>query len=124
MLSAKRYSASRGDVTIIPAPAETQYEVGKPLGCTLKKLTAKGSTMTVKWSKTKDEVDGYQIAYSTNKNMTDKTTKKVKANAAKTTKKISGLKQGKTYYVRVRTYVRINGKTIFSSWSNKKKMKL
>ena len=124
VLSAKRYASSRGDVTIKPAPTETKYKVGNPLGCKLKKLTSDGSTLTVKWSKTKDEVDGYQIAYSTTKSMTDKTTKKVKASANKKVKKISGLKQGKTYYVRVRTYVKVNGKTMYSSWSNKKKLKL
>ena len=122
ILSAKRYGTSRGDVTIKPAPEETKYKVANPLGCKLKKLTSEGDTMTVKWSKTKDEVDGYQIACSTKKNMSDKTTKTFKAKAGKTTKKISGLSANKTYYVRVRTYVKVNGKTMYSSWSNKKKI--
>ena len=122
ILSTKRYGTSRGDVTIKPAPTETKYKVSNPMGCKLKKLTSESGTITAKWSKTKDEVDGYQIAYSTKKSMSDKTTKMVKASASKKTKKISGLTTGKTYYVRVRTYVKHDGKKLYSTWSNKKKV--
>ena len=122
VLSAKKYGNSRGDIKINPAPTETEYKVAAPLGAKLKKLSSDGGTMTVKWSKTKDDVDGYQIAYSTKKSMSDKTTKKVKASAKKTGKTIKGLTPNKTYYVRVRTFVKVNGKTMYSSWSNKKKL--
>ena len=52
----------------------------------------------------------------------DSGTEMTSAQGQETTKKISGLSANKTYYVRVRTYVKVNGKTMYSSWSNKKKI--
>lgn len=66
---------------------------------------------------------GYQIKYSTSKNMRN-------AKIVKTTrlyKTIRHLKKGKRYYVRVRAYrtVKVDGvnKTYYSKWSAKKKVK-
>ncbi len=63
---------------------------------------------------------GYQIQYSTDK----KFKKKVKTirtkNTSKTIKKLKGKKK---YYVRVRAYIKQNGKTAYSSWSSKKAIK-
>ncbi|MCC8107038.1 MAG: hypothetical protein LIO99_13740 [Clostridiales bacterium] len=50
-------------------------------------------------------------------------TKKV-SGASKTSVKLSGLKKGKTYYVRIRTYKKVNGKTYYSAWSSKKTVKI
>lgn len=69
---------------------------------------------------------GYQIQYSTKKNMANakKVTVKGSSNTLKT---IRGLSGKKTYYVRVRTYkkVKISGKTktFYKSWSAKKSVK-
>jgi hypothetical protein len=38
-------------------------------------------------------------------------------------KKITGLKAKKTYYVRIRTYKKVDGKTYYSSWSKASKVK-
>ncbi len=65
--------------------------------------------------------DGYQIAYSTSKKFTSKTTKKVKT--TKTKKVISSLKKNKTYYVKVRAYKLVDGKKVYGSWSTIKKVK-
>ena len=60
-------------------------------------------------------VTGYQIQYGTKKNF--KGAKSVKTTA--TTKTVSKLAK-KKYYVRVRTYKVVDGKTYYSSWSGAK----
>ena len=60
-------------------------------------------------------VTGYQIQYGTKKNF--KGAKSVKTKA--TTKTVSKLAK-KKYYVRVRTYKVVSGKTYYSSWSGAK----
>lgn len=40
------------------------------------------------------------------------------------TRTIKGLKKGKKYYVRVRCYKKLNGKTVYSKWSTKKTVKV
>lgn len=66
-------------------------------------------------------INGVQIQYSTSKKFTKKTTKSLKT--AKSTKTISKLKAKKKYYVRVRSYVVVNGKKAYSSWSPVKSVK-
>lgn len=61
-------------------------------------------------------VSGYQIQYGTKKNF--KGAKAVKTKA--TTKYLTKLSKNKKYYVRVRTYKVISGKTYYSSWSGSK----
>ena len=41
----------------------------------------------------------------------------------KCTLKVSKLKGGKKYYVQVRTYKKVSGKTYYSSWSKAKAVK-
>ena len=75
------------------------------------------------WKKQTEETTGYQIQYSTNKNFTSGN-KTVNITKNKTTSKsISKLKAKKKYYVRIRTYKKVNGKKIYSSWSNSKSVK-
>lgn len=85
-----------------------------------------GSAINTKWKKV--SCDGYQVQYSTSSSM--KKAKTIKVNKAKTvSRKISGLKRGKKYYVRVRAYKKIktsSGKTkyYYGEWSSKKTVKL
>ncbi len=81
-------------------------------------LSASSKAFTAKWKTVK--CSGYTIQYSTNKKMSK--AKTVKASSKATSKKISKLKKGKKYYVRVRAnYVKtyVNGKTYTysSKWS-------
>jgi len=70
------------------------------------------------------EAKGYQIQYATNKKFT-KNKKTVTVKGGKTVKKeIKKLKKGKKYYVRVRAYKVINGKKVYSTWSNTKAVKV
>lgn len=83
-------------------------------------LKTKNKTITVKWKK-KTGITGYQIQYSTNSKFNKKNSKTIKIKQAKKiSKKITGLKSSKKYYVRVRTYKVVKKKISYSSWSKKK----
>lgn len=63
--------------------------------------------------------DGYQIQYSLKKNF--KNSKKIKKKSTNIT--IKKLKKNKRYYVRVRVYGKVNGKTYYGKWSARKSVK-
>lgn len=87
----------------------------------LAKSTSAGK-LTLKWKKV-SSADGYQIQYALKKNFSGKKT--VNVSRAKTvSKKLSGLKKGKTCYVRIRTWKKVSGRKYYSSWSGKKKVKI
>ena len=93
-----------------------------PKPATLKKLKAvSGKKLTASW-KTVKNIGGYQLQYSTSSKFKTYKTKKVKAGTL--TKTISELKKGITYYVRIRTYKKVSGKTYYSTWSKVKKVKI
>lgn len=93
-------------------------KLGKP---SISKLTKGKKRFTAKWKKV-DGVGGYQLQYSTYKSF--KKAKKVKIKGNKTFKKtVKKLKGKKKYYVRIRAYKKINGKTKYSKWSAKKSVK-
>ena len=86
---------------------------------TITSVKTKSEAFTIKWKK-KTNIAGYQIQYSTNSKF-KKENKTIKIKKAKTvSKKITGLKPSKKYYVRIRTYKIVNKKTYYSSWSEKK----
>lgn len=87
---------------------------------TITSVKSQSKAFTVKWKK-KSGITGYQIQYSTNKKFNKKNSKKIQIKQAKTTsKKITGLKSSKKYYVRIRTYKLVKKKKSYSSWSKKK----
>ena len=83
--------------------------------------------VTVKWKKlsatNRKKIDKIQIQYSRSKNF-KAGVKTVKVRKTATYKKISKLKSGKTYYVRVRAYKMVNGKARYSKWSKVKRVKI
>lgn len=85
---------------------------------TIKSISAKTGGFKVTYTK-QTAATGYQIQYSTVKTMSGAGTKNVTA-ASKT---ITGLKSGKTYYVRVRSYTVVNGKKVYGAWSAIKSVK-
>ena len=94
-----------------------------PKGTSILKLKTGKKMFNVTWKKQTTETTGYQIQYSTDKKFI-KNNKKVNINKNKTTSKlIKKLKGKKKYYVRIRTYKKINGKKIYSSWSKVKNIK-
>lgn len=76
--------------------------------------------VTASWSKN-TAVSGYQYQYSTSSKFSGAKTYGLSNKSY--AKKITGLKKGKRYYVRVRSYKKmtVNGKkvTVYSSWSTK-----
>lgn len=68
-----------------------------------------------------DKVDKFQIQYSTSAKFSSKKTVNV-PNGNVTSKVISGLKKGQTYYVRMRSVTTVAGTTYNSAWSKSKKV--
>lgn len=93
-----------------------------PKSTRISKLTAGKKKITVKWKKQSSQITGYQIQYVTNKSFKNKKIKTIKKNTT-TSKTISKLKANKKYYVRIRTYKKVNGKKYYSSWSKIKTIK-
>ena len=88
----------------------------------IKKIKRLKKSLKVTWTKVK-RVSGYQIQYSTSSKF--KKAKKIMIKNAKiTSKTIKKLKVKKKYYVRIRTYITVNGKKKYSSWSKKKSQKI
>lgn len=103
-----------------------------PKGTSIKgKMKAGKKSLTVKWAKPSKsnlkQTTGYQVRYSMEKSMKGAKTKTVKASSSagkKCSLKLSKLKGGKKYYVQIRTYKKVGGKTYYSSWSKAKTVKV
>ncbi len=82
-------------------------------------VTSRSKGFVVNWTKQRTQTTGYQIQYSTNKNMSGAKTITMSKNTYYA-KNIKGLKGNKRYYVRIRTYkvTKFNGKNynIYSPW--------
>ncbi len=94
-----------------------------PKSTSITTLKAGSKKFTVKWKEKSTQVTGYQIEYSTSSKMSNSNKVTVK-DSSTTSKTISKLKKGKKYYVRVRTYKTVDGKKIYSSWSEIKSVKV
>ena len=83
----------------------------------VKSVSEKGVKIT--WNKVRT-AKGYQIKYSTKKNMTVAKT----ATSGSLSKKITKLKSGKRYYFKVRAYKTADGSRIYGDWSSVKSVKV
>ena len=83
------------------------------------KVTAGSKRLTVKLTKKVTNATIYQVQYATSSKF-----KKAKTTTLTTKKTIKKLSKGKTYYVRVRARVKINGKYQYGAWSLKAKTKV
>ena len=83
----------------------------------------KGKKLVVKWAKN-TAGNGYQIQYSTSKKFAKGNKTKTISKNKTTSYTIKKLKKKKTYYVRIRTYKKVSGKTYYSGWSSVKKVKI
>ncbi len=92
-------------------------------GAAIISAVKKKKAVVLKWRR-QQYVTGYQIQYSTSKKFAAKKTKIVSVKKATTTKRtIKKLKSKKKYYIRIRSYKVLNGKTYYSSWSKSKAVK-
>lgn len=76
-------------------------------------------TVNIKWNKV-STAKGYQIKYSTKKNMTGAKT----VTSGALSKKITKLSSGKTYYFKVRAYRSADGIRVYGSWSSVRSVKV
>ena len=100
-----------------------------PDGIRILKIKATKRGFWIKISKWKQEINGYEIQYSTKKNFKGNSTRKKYITQKVTANiKVSNKKTKKKYYVRVRTYVRVKGgeKYInkYSKWSKRKVIRM
>lgn len=82
----------------------------------VKTIASKNGSITVKWSD-KTYADGYVIYKSTSKTKGFKKISTVSSSKTKIVNK-KGLKSGKRYYYKVRGYVEINGKKVYTKYSS------
>ncbi len=87
----------------------------------LKAESTAGGTATVSWGNIKGE-QGYQVWYSSKPDSGFSKIANYKADTVKIQKK--GLTRGKTYYFKVRAYTRLDGKFVYSAYSNTVKLKI
>ena len=96
-----------------------------PKGMSLSKVTKAKKAVTVKWKKqsakmSKSRISGYQILLATNSKFTKNKKIVTVKGYKKTSRKITKLKGGKKYYVKIRTYKIVGGKKYYSPWSKAK----
>ncbi|MDO4870144.1 MAG: fibronectin type III domain-containing protein [Bacillota bacterium] len=102
------------------------FNIG-PDGTSLTKLGKAKKAFTAKWTKQtagmpESQITGYEIQYSTDENFAKRKTKVVKG-ASKTSVKIKSLKKKTKYYVKIRTYITVDGADYYSPWSEVKTVK-
>lgn len=93
-----------------------------PKSTSISKLIKSKKTVTVRWRSVASSTTGVKLCYASNKNFT-KEKKTLTFLRTKTTKSITGLKNGKTYYFKLRAYKKNGDDIIYSTWSSVKKIK-
>ena len=102
------YKAASKTVTVTVAPKKQSISLVNKIK----------KQLTIKWKKN-TKASGYEVVYSANKKFTGKKT--VRKAKTTTSYKVKGLKKGKTYYAKVRSYKTVNGKRIYGAYSIAKK---
>lgn len=118
---------SNSDSTKPTQPASTtKPETAKPQSTTpaktkVQKISTGKKSITAQWKKVAG-VSAYQVQIATNKKFS-KNKKTFKVSKKSTKVKIKKLKAKKVYYLRVRSYKKVNGKKVYSKWSTVRKVK-
>ena len=95
----------------------------KPLKTNILKMTNKsGLKLKLTWEGV-TSAGGYDLQYATNSSFTDAQTISI-TDKTTTVYTITGLKKGKTYYVRVRTWKKVSGIVYRSGWSGVQSLKI
>lgn len=83
----------------------------------INRIIRNGKSVKIKWKSVKKQISGYQIQYSSSKKY-DKNVKQINVSKNKcNSKAIKVNSKKRSYYFRIRTYKRIDDKTIYSAWS-------
>jgi len=112
---------TKDDGTIWGAYSSTFETATKCKTPSIIKLTTTRGKASFTWSNVSGE-SGYQVYYSTKKDSGYKKVASYKANIVKGSK--SKLKSGKKYYFKVRAYKKVDGKTVYGSFSSVKSIKI
>lgn len=112
---------TKDDGTIWGASSEPFETATKCKTPSIIELTTTKGKASFTWSNVSGE-SGYQVYYSTKKDSGYKKVASYKANIVKGSK--SKLKSGKKYYFKVRAYKKVDGKTIYGSFSSVKSIKI
>lgn len=108
--------AQGGTVTLY---AQWKADLSKPAKTKITSVKSSGKKITVKFKKA-TKAHGYTVSYSMNKKM-----KKAKTMNVKGTKAVlKKLSKGKTYFITVKAYRKVAGKTIYGKVTKAKKIKL
>ena len=99
-------SGIKKSVTVIVLPKKVSFNSLKPSGSKKLKMT---------WS-SQSSISGYQIQFATKKSFSGAKTTYVTKKSSKTMT-LTGLKKKQRYYVRIRSYIKINGKSYYGAWS-------
>lgn len=96
-----------------------------PKGTSLKTVKKAKKAINVSWKKqaqkmSKSRVTGYQIELANNKSFSKGKKLVTVKGYNKVSRKVTGLKKGKKYYVHVRTFMKVGGKKYYSPWSKVK----
>lgn len=126
----EKYAAEHPERATLPTPAEptpTPTPTPTPPAPSKQTISSVSSKekgkLTVKWKKN-TKADGYQIQYGTKSDFSGAKSASVTKNTT-TSKTISSLSTGKTYYVRVRSYILLDdGSKLYGKWSDKKSVKI
>lgn len=92
-----------------------------PKAQAVKSAKATNKKVKLTWKKNA-KATGYEIKVATNKKVTKNVKKVIISKASTTSKTITGLKKSKTYYVKMRAYVIVNGKKYYGSFGTVKKV--
>mgnify|MGYP004513377575 CR=1 FL=1 len=100
-----------------------------PKGTSVTNIKSGEKAFSLKWKKQTSQTSGYEIAYAADASFRKKSTKTVVLKSNKTTsKEVKGLKPGKKYYVKVRTYKEVKSGSkkvkIYSDWSKTKSVRI
>ena len=93
-----------------------------PKGTNISRVQGFSRGLSVEWNPQTEQNSGYQIQVSQKKSFRNRKTVTVSGRRKKK-RSIKGLKSGRQYYVRVRTFKTVNQKNYYSSWSRAKKAK-
>lgn len=119
----KGYGKATVTITQKGKKAQKVYITIIPSGVSVSVSSPKTEILSIRWKRNKS-VNGYQIQYSEDKDFVGKTTKTGKAGSNKTTNTSIRVKSGTVYYVRVRTYKKGSGGTVYSAWSKTKSIRV
>lgn len=116
----KGYGKATVTITQKGKAAQKVYITIIPSAVSVSAKSPKAGQLLISW-KRNSSVSGYQIQYSEGKEFAPGVTRTGTARSNKLTKTtVKKLKRGTTYYVRVRTYKKASGGTVYSAWSKVK----